>query len=572
MPEDAKKYLQLELAQKLTIGICFWIETTLDKPLNKDIGMIKINKTVIILFVLVFFSHSIYAATKQRVKNAYETDEAISLRTLATSDEKLESLMGMTHGKDKLNVRKKYVHDNEDVTIRYNQTFRGIPVLGDDVIVTRGKNGDIKKLHGYVVHDVDLDVKNITPALSSAQAMSIGKNQSMANEGHKLPIDSATYKNETSRLAIWLNKDSRAILVYEVSFVRYGETPSRPYYIIDAGTGEILDYFDNLQYASATGPGGNIKTGYYYYGQHYGNLDVTQAGSTCIMNNSNVKTVNLNHSSIGNSAYEFICPENTVKSINGAYSPLNDAHYFGSVIFNMFRDWLDATPLTFQLQMRVHYLTGYENAFWDGSSMTFGDGYTRYYPLVSLDIAAHEVAHGFTEQNSGLVYVEKSGGLNEAFSDMAGEAAEFYMTGSNDWEVGRQIFKGNGALRYMNNPPQDGVSIDHQSAYYQGIDVHYSSGVYNKAFYILAATPDWNTRKAFEVYARANMLYWSASTNWDDAGDGVMDAACDLGYDTDSVKASLAEVGITSDISPGLSCDQPQKFVWLVPIVNLLLL
>ena len=97
-----------------------------------------------------------------------------------------------------------------------------------------------------------------------------------------------------------------------------------------------------------------------------------------------------------------------------------------------------------------------------------------------------------------------SGGMNEAYSDMAGEAAEYFMNGSNDFLVGAQIFKGTGALRYMDNPPQDGSSIGHASNYTSGMDVHYSSGVYNKAFYLLATKAGWNTQKAFQVFARAN--------------------------------------------------------------------
>jgi vibriolysin len=208
--------------------------------------------------------------------------------------------------------------------------------------------------------------------------------------------------------------------------------------------------------------------------------------------------------------------------------------------------------------MRVHYSSNYENAFWDGSAMTFGDGQNTFYPLVSLDVSAHEVSHGFTEQNSGLIYNGKPGGLNEAFSDMAGEAAEFYMKGSNDWLVGKDIFKGNGALRYMNNPTQDGRSIDNQSNYYSGMDVHYSSGVYNKAFYNLATTPGWDTQKAFIVMARANQLYWSAGVGWDLAGNGVMDAACDLNYDPNDVKAALAAVGVNSNLSSGSECATTQ--------------
>ena len=155
------------------------------------------------------------------------------------------------------------------------------------------------------------------------------------------------------------------------------------------------------------------------------------------MDTANVETIDLNHGTSGGTVFQFgSCPsngvpENTFKYVNGAYSPLNDAHYFGNVVFNMYSGWYNTAPISQKLRMRVHYSNNYENAFWDGSQMTFGDGASTFYPLVSLDVSSHEVSHGFTEQNSGLRYAGQSGGINEAFSDMAGEAAEYFMKGSN---------------------------------------------------------------------------------------------------------------------------------------------
>jgi pseudolysin/vibriolysin len=96
-----------------------------------------------------------------------------------------------------------------------------------------------------------------------------------------------------------------------------------------------------------------------------------------------------------------------------------------------------------------------------------------------------------------------SGGMNEAFSDMGGEATEFYWKGSNDFDVGRDIFKsGSGALRYMCQPrAPTAASIDNAANYTSSLDVHYSSGVYNKAFCTLAKTAGWDTPKAFKVMA-----------------------------------------------------------------------
>ncbi len=453
---------------------------------------------------------------------------------------------------NRLKEVKTYTLSNGDTTTRYQQFYYGLRVINDDAILSKTGDGYFKHLHGSVLTNIDDDITSIKPTLSASAALQSVK---AINHGGSLSPTSVLTFNELSQLSIWQDGNGIAKLVYEVSFVSYGENPSRPYYIIDAHTGAVLMNFDNLQTAKVgTGPGGNAKTGKYYYGTEYGKLEVAQSGSSCTMTNSNVKTINLNHSTSGTIAFSYTCPENTIKEINGAYSPLNDAHYFGNVVFDMYSDWFGAAPLSFQLQMRVHYSNNYENAFWDGSAMTFGDGKNTFYPLVSLDVSAHEVSHGYTEQNSGLVYSGKSGGLNEAFSDMAGEAAEYYMTGSNDWQVGQQIFKGNGALRYMDDPTKDGRSIGHAADYSSGMDVHHSSGVFNKAFYLLANKSSWNTRKAFEVMTNANKMYWASNTDWNSAGDGAMDAACDLGYNTDDVKSALAAVGVSSDVSSGSSC------------------
>jgi PKD repeat protein len=208
-------------------------------------------------------------------------------------------------------------------------------------------------------------------------------------------------------------------------------------------------------------------------------------------------------------------------------------------------DWYGLAVLPFQLTLRCHYSNNYENAFWDGSTMTFGDGYTTFYPLVSLDVVSHEVSHGFTQYHSNLTYSGQSGGINEAFSDMAGEAAKYYMRGTNDFMCGYDIFKSpTGALRYLYDPPLDGQSIDHVDDYYSGMDVHYSSGVFNKAFYLIATSPGWTTRMAFDIFVKANTDYWSASTNFQQGGEGALDAAMDYGYNCSHVVTAFASVGI----------------------------
>ncbi|QSQ26458.1 peptidase M4 family protein [Pyxidicoccus parkwayensis] len=426
---------------------------------------------------------------------------------------------------------------------RYQQTFRGLPIFGEHVIVNEDASGEIRTLFGRKVTGLERDIQEGAPRLTSTQALDIAKGAGLGKR-----ITAMLTSNEKSELMIYVDDDGRAHKSYVVSYFADsfgGGSPTRPMVIVDAEDGRVLKQWENLQHALVgTGPGGNAKTGQYEYGTNFGYLDVDQSGTTCTMTNVNVKTVNLNGGTSGSTAFAYTCPRNTVKVINGAYSPLNDAHYFGGVIYNMYQAYVGKAPLTFQLTMRVHYATNYENAFWDGSSMTFGDGYTTFYPLVSLDVGAHEVSHGFTEQNSGLIYSGQSGGINEAYSDIAGEAAEFYMRGTNDFLVGAQIFKSNGALRYMANPPQDGISIGHAADYRDGMDVHYSSGVYNKAFYLLATKPGWGTQRAFQVFARANDLYWSPSTDFNQGSCGVQTAAADYGFSVADVASAFASVGV----------------------------
>ncbi len=431
---------------------------------------------------------------------------------------------------------------------RYQQTFRGIPVWGEHVVVTEGKDGNVRNIFGRMVNGLAGELPAVAAKLTPANALALGKSAGLGNR-----VGFMRTENEKSELSIFVDDNNRAHLAYVVSYfadTAGGGSPTRPFVIIDANSGRVLKHWDGLTHALVgTGPGGNAKTGQYEYGTGglHPYLDVAQSGTMCTMNNTNVKSVNLNGSTgASTTAYQYTCPRNTYKIINGAYSPINDAHFFGGVIQNMYNAYTGANALSFQLVMRVHYGTNYENAFWNGSYMSFGDGASTFYPLVNADVSGHEVSHGYTEQHSNLTYDGQSGGMNESFSDMGGEATEYYWKGTNDFDVGREVFKSaNGALRYMCNPPQDGGSIDNASQYTSGLDVHYSSGVYNKAFCTLAKTAGWDTVKAFKTFARANANYWTPSSTYNSGACGVETAATDLGYSKADVTAALAVVGVS---------------------------
>lgn len=440
---------------------------------------------------------------------------------------------------------------NGKVKVKHRQYYMGIPV-DKGRAVSDVENNRYVNARGLKVRGLALDQQVTKPNLTHSRALAILKEKHFIN----VPaIEVLTPENEKSELIIWLDTQNVPRLIYKVSFFLAAKKPTRPHAYIDAKSGRIIKMWEGLAHIEdlATGPGGNEKVGQYTFGTDYSKFKIDKVGNTCRLETPRVKTVNLNHGKYGSSAFSYACNDsnnfNSFKAINGAFSPLNDAHFFGQLVFDMYQEWLGIPPLTFQLVMRVHYGNNYENAFWNGSSMTFGDGYSRFYPLVDVNVSAHEVSHGFTDQNSDLIYSGMSGGINEAFSDVAGEAAEYYWKGDVDWQVGRAIFKSTGALRYFETPSRDGRSIDHANQYYDGLDVHYSSGVFNRAFYLLANMPDWNVKKAFEVYALANKLYWTPTTTFDQGGCGVKRASADMGYNTDDVVSAFSQVGVRSCFS-----------------------
>ncbi len=203
---------------------------------------------------------------------------------------------------------------------------------------------------------------------------------------------------------------------------------------------------------------------------------------------------------------------------------------------------------------RVHYGKNYVNAFWDGTKMTYGDGDgVNYGPLVSLDVAGHEMSHGVTENTAGLTYSGESGGLNEATSDIFGTMVEFYAANANDpgdYLIGEEFdLKKHLGLRRMDNPSSDGSSLNCWSSNAKNVDVHYSSGIGNHFFYLLAegsgaktingvahSSTTCNGSKvtgigraaAQKIWYRALTVYMTSSTNYKGARTATLNAAKDL--------------------------------------------
>lgn len=240
--------------------------------------------------------------------------------------------------------------------------------------------------------------------------------------------------------------------------------------------------------------------------------------------------------------------------MNDGYSPSLDAFNAATLVKGLYKDWYNTEALVdedgnpMQYIMRVHFGRKFDNAFWDGEMMTFGDGGRMFYPLTSVGVTAHEISHGFTQTHSGIDGEQpQMAALHESFSDMAAVTVQNYQTGSNTWDVGREIMKNEGALRYLDNPTKDGTSIDNLKDF-DATEPHAGAGITNKAFYLLATTKGWTTRKAFDVWVKANMNYWTSSmVTFNEAACGVLSATKDYGYNLADVRVAFAKVGIDTD-------------------------
>lgn len=466
---------------------------------------------------------------------------------------------------------------NHITHVRMQQEYAGFPVFGGFAIIHSHHSANAL-LHG--IHPVNMKMSgavynDLKTDLGEPDLLYLATAQTALQQFKSKRISQRIIEEYVTPM-IYLDENSRAFWAYKVSVLIQPNDgiPERPTAIIDAKTFIPFEQWNDMKTVRAKvkgqGFGGNTKMGAHQYGVDMPYLELSRDRTTgiCYMKNDDVKVIDMgNEYSPQIQPMSFTCTasaeneegvywtgyqQDGYDQRNGAYSPSNDALYVGSVIKKMYSSWYGLQVLMHnnkpsQLIMRVHYGQGYENAFWDGKQMTFGDGDSMMYPLVSLTVGAHEISHGFTEQHSDLYYVGQSGGMNEAFSDMAAQASEAYAQGSSSWSIGGEIMKeesGYFVLRYMDKPSRDGVSIDRADQFRRGMDVHHSSGVFNRLFYLLANKPGWNVRQAFHVMLKANMDYWTPYSTFEQGGCGVISSANDLGLSVDVVKEALNDVVI----------------------------
>lgn len=429
--------------------------------------------------------------------------------------------------------------DGSSQIVRLQQEVDGVPVFGSVVVGNVAKDGTLKA----VVNDA-INVKG-KPGLAKKATLSEKKAIKLYQKAIKASKFEVAPKAE---LVIYPIKDD-AVYAYKVtSTVLAGKEPSRWTYFIDANSGKVLNKFDQLAHATGTTVLGTSATfnttlsaGKYYL------QDTTRGKGVYTYDAKNRTslpgTLWADADNVFNATYD-----------RAAVS----AHVNAAKTYDFYKNTYGRNSYDnagARLNSTVHYSTNYNNAFWDGTKMVYGDGDGTTFVALSgaLDVVAHELTHAVTEYTAGLVYQNESGAINEAVSDIMGTVAE-YSVGSNfDWLVGEDIYTpgvSGDALRSMSNPAAYG-DPDHYSKRYTGTQdnggVHINSGIINKAAYLLGnggtfynvSVTGIGVPKLGAIYYRALNVYLTPNSNFSSLRAAVVQSAKDL-YGSTSAEATAA--------------------------------
>ncbi|WP_328782915.1 M4 family metallopeptidase [Streptomyces canus] len=470
------------------------------------------------------------------------------------------SALGLTSAQD-TKVRDVIVDADGTQHVRYDRTYRQLPVLGGDFVVHLAPDGAYKSSSRATKSAISLS--SVTPLLSAPKAADLAANAlKAANLGETLKKLTA----KPQLVVDALHGDPKLAWQTNAAAQDSLGNPVARTVLTDARTGAQIDAWDSIE--QAAGDGKSLYSGTV-------SLQTTQSGSTY-----QLKDATRGNTYTGDAAnktdlcFLTICISRAPSTVftdadnhwgTGATADRAtaavDAQYGTDVTWDYYKNVHGRNGIGGDGKgsyNRVHYGTNYNNAFWDDSCfcMTYGDGDgTQLGPLVSLDVAGHEMSHGVTSKTAALTYSGESGGLNEATSDIFGTLVEFYAGNSSDtgdYLIGEKIVRsgfGRDALRYMDKPSKDGSSADSWSSSVGNLDVHYSSGVANHFAYLLAEgsgaktvngvsynSPTSNGStvtgigrdKLGAIWYRALTVYMTSSTNYAGARTATLNAAKDL--------------------------------------------
>ena len=324
----------------------------------------------------------------------------------------------------------------------------------------------------------------------------------------------------------------------------YAEKPlSRAYVFVDANTGEVIDEQDIIHTADVVGTGhtkysGTVTMTSDNFGPNQYRLRETGRGN-------GIETYNLGDS------MTYVNTDFTNSSstwnVTGIDQAASDAHWGAEMTYDYYmqihnRNSIDNAGLA--LLSYVHYGIGYDNAFWDGTEMTYGDGDgTQFYIFTGLDVCGHEITHGLTAHTAALSGGEADA-LNEGFSDIFGTTIEtFARPNQHDWIMGAEITPNNVGLRDMSNPKNLGqpncylgINWDFQTA-----EPHNNNGPLIYWYYLIcqggSGTNDLGNlfhvtgitmNEARMIAFRGLTVYLTPSATYDDTRTATIQAATDI--------------------------------------------
>ena len=272
-------------------------------------------------------------------------------------------------------------------------------------------------------------------------------------------------------------------------------------------------------------------------------------------------------------------PGQIVRQEGGAPTndPAADEAYDGAgATFDLYWDVYQRNSIDgngMRLDSTVHYQQGYDNAFWDGQQMVYGDGdedlpvsqrlFNRF--TIALDVIGHELTHGVTQHTGNLVYQNQPGALNESFSDVFGSLVKQRSLSQSaqtaDWIIGEGLFTANVngvGIRSMKAPGtayNDPVlGKDPQPAHMQNYvnttsdngGVHINSGIPNHAFYLIALELGGNAwDKAGQIWYVTLRDKIQSTTNFQGMADLTYGVAGDL-FGANSLEQQAVSKGWTA--------------------------
>lgn len=429
--------------------------------------------------------------------------------------------------------------------VRVARLYKGLPVIGGDMVVHSSRTGAFLDASRTLNRAIALDVRS--SRLGAAEAV-------------RAAVLARSGTPEGAPQRVVYARGNQPVLAWNVFLTGEQDdgTPSELHVIVDANSGAVLDSWNDVHTAPAVGTGRTLFAG---------NVPITtESGTGGFTLKDNTRgggaTLDMKNRGFGTGATMTDADNTWGNNTTGDRATVAaDAHYGVALTWDYYKNVHGRNGIADDgkgANSRVHYKRGYANAFWSDSCfcMTYGDGNASILPLVSIDVAGHEMSHGVTSRSAGLIYSGESGGLNEATSDIFGTMVEYYANNANDtpdYLIGEELFtNGTSVIRNMMQPSIDGQSADCWYPAVGGIDVHYSSGIANHFYFLLAegttaGVPSktcavGNTRvasgngtlsgigrsKAERIWYRALTVYMTSSTNYAAARAATLSAAADL--------------------------------------------